>query len=303
MLPQEREIDEFGIILIGALILFFGLTYFIISTQTRIIANVTNETLTIFSLPFIRLDTLNRTITLLEVQGSVYKSLFSEKQDSFPLKIDLKEVENIEKINLHFDSEKKLSKVYLVSDKRVFEIQKEITKELITPNSYILVKIEEIDYTFFVILGTAYILIILILYTLLKKYSQYNFEIKIAILSVSVVFFSLVLIFGNKKVVDNYNLKLEAIMKSFVEKSFEFKFLREKRNLTLYFELEKAIQTAPLKIILNDEILYFTKPFSNRINITKEVSLKESNILKISVEGEALYEIKNLKLIVGPARS
>ncbi|MEM0480829.1 MAG: hypothetical protein QXQ14_01425 [Candidatus Aenigmatarchaeota archaeon] len=303
MLPQEREIDEFGIILIGALILFFGLTYFIISTQTRIIANVTNETLTIFSLPFIKLDTLNRTITLLEVQGSVYKSLFSEKQDSFPLKIDLKEVENIEKINLHFDSEKKLSKVYLVSDKRVFEIQKEITKELITPNSYILVKIEEIDYTFFVILGTAYILIILILYTLLKKYSQYNFEIKIAILSVSVVFFSLVLIFGNKKVVDNYNLKLEAIMKSFVEKSFEFKFLREKRNLTLYFELEKAIQTAPLKIILNDEILYFTKPFSNRINITKEVSLKESNILKISVEGEALYEIKNLKLIVGPARS
>ena len=292
-----REFDEFGIILIGFIIFLGGLVYFITSQIPSKITNVTE-----IYIQYLKLDTTNRSVTVLDTEEKIFSSNFLKKEFVYPLYFSKDEIENIEKILVDFKSEKGISEIYFIKDKSEIKIKNEIDKKLL--NGKILVRVEKIEnYAYyFVLMIFATIIFSFVFY---KKYPEKVFEIEISSISLIFIFIALTIYFGTKKVEDTIHLKITVIYSTKLSKSFDLKVIPSTYNVTLSFRLKKGIHTADLKIYLKNDkenILFFGKPFRS-FNRTYTIDLMSKNSIVFEIIGEGMYELEDIKIVVGPARS
>ena len=299
MLAQARirEIDEFGFILIGVIVFFCGLAYFISTQPTEIRKNVTE-----INIPYLRLDTTNRTITILDVEEKIFRSEFFKKDFVYPLRFSRDEIERIEKIKVEFKSEKGISEIFFVKDKNEIKIYNEIDKNLL--NGEIIAKITEKENKIYYLILLIFLTIILS-YTFYRKFPEKVFEIEIFAISFIFILLALIIYFGTKKLEDKIHLKIDVIYSAVLSKSFDFYSFPQKYNVTLSFRVKRGIHTADLKISLKngkENVLFFGKPFGS-FNKTYEVYLENKNLLVFEIIGGGMYELEDIKLIFGPARS
>ena len=297
-MSEQRAIDEFAMILIGSIIFLGAVAYF--TSTFKPYQNITN--ITEINIPYLFLDTTNRSITILDVKDKVYSSLFLKKEFIYPLRFSSDEILKIEKILVDFKSENGISEIYFVKNKKEIKILNEIDKTLL--NGDILVRVEEVNFIIYYLALLFFILPILF-YIFYKKYPEKKFEIEIIATSSIFVVLSLMIFFGSKKIEDNFSLKITVIYSTKLLKSFDFRVYPGKYNVSLSFMVKRGIHTANLKIYLKNDkenVLYFGKPFGLFRN-SYEIELSGKNYLVFEIDDEGLYELENIKLIVGPARS
>ncbi len=292
-----REFDEFGIILIGFIIFLGGLAYFITSQIPSKTTNVTE-----IYIKYLKLDTTNRSVTILDSEEKIFSSLFLKKELVYPLYFSKEEIENIEKIFVDFKSERGISEIYFVKDKSEIKIRNEIDKKLL--NGKILVRVEETEnYVYYFFL--AIIATIVFSYVFYKKYPEKVFEIEVIAISLIFIFTALIIYFGTKKLEDTVHLKITVVYSAKLLKSFDFKAVPSTYNVTLSFRLKKGIHTADLKIYLKSDkenVLFFGKPFGS-FNRTYTIDLISKNSIVFEIIGEGMYELEDIRVVLGPARS
>lgn len=291
----QFKTDEFGILLIGALIFFLGLTainYFLKLSELE--TRVDNKT--IFFSNFL-LDGMEKRVSLFEGKEKIYKNFFTEK--NFYIKVDIpkEEIEFINKLIVDFESKKEISRLYLFEKKMLFPSKREYLKNEIKPRMEFIAKIEEYDplipntilFLAFSLAISSYIIYI--------KYHKYRDKIVItSILVISIllaIFFSI----GNIRITDEVELKIYTL-KNYAEKTFFFFHKPGYSRINISFEIGKSIRTGNLKIFLNDKLIYNEKPITNSILIIlPEIKLENKNSLRFEIS-EGLYEIRNLYLTI-----
>lgn len=298
MLLQFKT-DEFGILLIGALVFFIGLTavnYYVKQQQliTAPLANVTNKTL--LANQFL-LDGLEKKVTLFEGEGRVYKSLFSEKK--FYIKVDIpkEELSQISKMIIFFESEKKNSKLYLVEKDKLFLAKSEYFSNEIKQRMDFVAAIEDYDFTYVFSVLYAILFSSVFFSFLYIKYHRYRDRIVIIWASITISLLVLLISLGNIRIYDNVRVKIYAV-KDFANKIIYFSTRAGIYNVSISFNIGSSIRTDNLRIYLNNDLIYNSRPFGHSVSIyLKEVRLGAKNSIRFETSN-AMYEIKDLYLVV-----
>lgn len=291
----QYKIDEFALILIGSLIFFIGLVainYYTNLTPTEI-KNITNYTL--LSKQFV-LDGLEKRVSLIEIEDKIYKSLLEEKPLNIKIEIPKEEINKISKINIEFESEKNISRIYLVENKNLYISKNEYLKNEIKEKMYFIVKIEEYDLTIPFIILAITISISIIIFLIYREYPKLRDKIKIIGTSIIIALLTFFFVFGSIRVNDNVKVTVYAT-KDLAEKTFTFQAIPKTYNIQIVFDIGNSIRTNKLKIYLNDEIIYDSIPFNPSVRIVlNNVNLNKINSLKFETSN-AYYEIKNVYII------
>lgn len=291
---QQYKIDEFGIILIGSLIFFLGLTainYLINPPAINITKNVTNQTILI-SKTFI-LDGIEKKITLLSAEEKIYKSLFDEKKFIANLEIPKEDLSEISRLEIEFNSEKDISKLYLIEGKNLIPAKKYYLPNEIKQKMLFVAKIEEFDMSLHLLILSILISVSLIIFLAYREYPMLRPKIKITgsaiILTILVIFIS----YSYIRQIDTIKLNIYGI-KEKASKTFQFNAIPKIYNVTITFEIGKSQRTGELKIYLNNELIYNNIPqtYFVRIPLTN-TQLKQTNFITLEARN-AIYEINNL---------
>jgi len=296
-MPEQR-IDEFAIILIGALIFFVGLAA-INFYASGITSNVSIEKNKTFLLSnYFLLDGLEKRNVIFEGSEKISKNLFEEKNFEIALKLSKSELEEANKIRIEFSSEKGLSKLYLLQNKRLIPTKEEYLPSELSSNPIFIAKISEYDTSFayiflFVILGLS-----IIFFIAYREFYKHRDKIKIVgfstIFAVLIVFLSYSLI----KVYDNVTIKIYSIS-NYAKKEFSFPYVSNVTTITISFNIgSQSLRTDNLRIYLNGELIYDNKPSTYSVRITKSaINLKKVNQLVFETSN-AKYEIQNLNILL-----
>jgi len=296
-MPEQR-IDEFAIILVGALIFFVGLAV-INFYATGISPNVSIEKNKTFLLSnYFLLDGLERRNIIFEGSEKISKNLFEEKNFEIFLRFSKSELEEINKIKVEFSSEKGLSKLYLLQNKRLIPAKEEYLPNELGSNPIFIAKISEYDTSFayiflFVILGLS-----IIFFVAYKEFYKHRNKIKIVgfsvIFAVLIVFLSLSLI----KVYDNVTVRIYSIS-NYAKKEFSFPYVSNVTTITISFDIgPRSVRTDNLRVYLNGELIYDNRPTTYSVKITKSATnLKRINQLVFETSN-AKYEIQNLNIVL-----
>jgi len=296
-MPEQR-IDEFAIILIGALIFFVGLAA-INFYATRTPSNVSIEKNKTFLLSnYFLLDGLEKRNVIFEGSEKISKNLFEEKNFEIAPKLSKSELEEANKIMIEFSSENGLSKLYLLQNKRLIPAKEEYLPSELGSSPIFIAKISEYDTSFayiflFVILGLSTIFFIAY-----REFYKHRDKIKIigfsTIFAVLIVFLSFSLI----KVYDKVSIKIYSIS-NYARKEFSFPYVSNVTTITISFNIgSQSLRTDNLRIYLNDELIYDNKPSTYSVRITKSIiNLKKVNQLVFETSN-AKYEIQNLNIML-----
>jgi len=296
-MPEQR-IDEFAIILIGALIFFVGLAA-INFYASGITSNVSIEKNKTFLLSnYFLLDGLEKRNVIFEGSEKINKNLFEEKNFEIILKLSKSELEEINKIRIEFSSEKGLSKLYLLQNKRLIPAKEEYLPSELSSNPIFIAKISEYDTSFayiflFIILGLS-----IIFFIAYREFYKHRDKIKIigfsTIFAVLIIFLSFSLI----KVYDNVYIKIYSIS-NYARKEFSFPYVSNVTTITISFNIgSQSLRTDNLRIYLNGELIYDNKPSTYSVRITKSATnLKKVNQLVFETSN-AKYEIQNLNIVL-----
>lgn len=296
-MPEQR-IDEFAIILIGALVFFVGLAA-INFYASGITSNVSVERNKTFLLSnYFLLDGLEKRNIIFEGTEKISKNLFEEKNFEIALKLSKSELEEINKIRIEFSSENGLSKLYLLQNKRLIPAKEEYLPSELGSSSIFIAKISEYNTSFayiflFVILGLS-----IIFFIAYREFYKHRDKIKIigfsTIFAVLIIFVSISLI----KVYDKVSIKIYSIS-NYARKEFSFPYVSNVTTITISFNIgSQSLRTDNLKIYLNDELIYDNKPSTYSVRITKSIiNLKKVNQLVFETSN-AKYEIQNLNIML-----
>jgi len=296
-MPEQR-IDEFAIILIGALIFFVGLAA-INFYASGITSNVSIEKNKTFLLSnYFLLDGLEKRNIIFEGSEKISKNLFEEKNFEIILKLSKSELEEANKIRIEFSSEKGLSKLYLLQNKRLIPAKEEYLPSELSSNTIFIAKISEYDTSFayiflFIILGSS-----IIFFIAYREFYKHRDKIKIigfsTIFAVLIIFLSFSLI----KVYDNVYIKIYSIS-NYARKEFSFPYVSNVTTITISFNIgSQSLRTDNLRIYLNGELIYDNKPSTYSVRITKSATnLKKVNQLVFETSN-AKYEIQNLNIVL-----
>ncbi|MEM5820942.1 MAG: hypothetical protein QXP34_01305 [Candidatus Aenigmatarchaeota archaeon] len=298
-MPDKYPIDEFSLILIGALIFFVGIAainyYFFTSSIQQNISIQTNKSILLSS--YFLLDGLFRENIIFSDEDKIYKNLFEEKTFIAKIRFSKEELQNIDSLKIKFESEKGISKLYLLEGKNLVKAKEIYSANEIKQEMIFVAKIEEYDTTLHYIILAILLGSIITLAILYREMIHQREKIKIIavsiIIALSIVFISLALI----KVYDNVSLTIYSI-KQAASKEFSFPYVSNITKMEISFEIgANSLRTENLKIYLNNELIYDAKPTTYFVKIVKQSpQLKSTNIIKFETSN-AKYEIKNLYIL------
>ncbi|MFH7903588.1 MAG: hypothetical protein QW409_01365 [Candidatus Aenigmatarchaeota archaeon] len=292
------SIDEFSIILIGALIFFVGIAainYYVFTSQQPNISIQKNQTILLSN--YFLLDGLLKQNVIFSEEDKIYRNLFEEKTFVAKLQFSKEEINNIDSLKIEFKSERGISKLYLLEGKNLIKAKETYTQSEIKQQMIFVAKIEEYDTTIHYIILAILLGSIAVLAMLYRELIYQREKIKIIaaaiIIALSIVFISLALI----KVYDNVSLTIYSI-KERAEKEFTIPYVSNITKMEISFDIgANSLRTENLKIYLNDELIYDAKPTTYSVRVIKyNPQLKNVNTLRFETYN-AKYEIKNLYIL------